>query len=152
LWCRNRDVRRPLKQNSATMNENPFITPTSEPLPDGTNPSPRDKNENTMGILCHVLALAGFVVPFGSILGPLVMWLIKRAESPYLDAAGKEAVNFNISWTIYLAVAAFSMFLLIGFLLFPIVAVAWLIFVIMASIKASDGVIYRYPLTIRLIK
>jgi len=105
-----------------------------------------------MGILCHVLALAGFVVPFGSILGPLVMWLIKRAESPYLDAAGKEAVNFNISWTIYLAVAAFSMFLLIGFLLFPIVAVAWLIFVIMASIKASDGVIYRYPLTIRLIK
>lgn len=134
------------------MDDNPFITPQSSPPSDGSGPSPRDKNENTLGILCHLLALAGFAVPFGNILGPLILWLVKRADSPYLDAAGKEAVNFNISWAIYAAVAAFSIFALIGFILFPAVCIAWLIMVIVASIKASEGKLYRYPLTIRLIK
>jgi hypothetical protein len=129
------------------MNENPFTE-----LPPNGDPSPQDKNDNTLGILCHLLGLAGFAVPFGNILGPLVLWLVKRADSPYLDAAGKEAVNFNISWAIYAAVAAVSIFALIGFLLFPLVCLVWVILVIVAAIKASDGKIYRYPLTIRLIK
>jgi uncharacterized Tic20 family protein len=134
------------------MNDNPFTSPESSPSPDGAEPSPRDKNDNTLGILCHLLALAGFAVPFGSILGPLILWLVKRADSPYLDAAGKEALNFNISWAIYAAVAALTFFVLIGFVLFPLVCIAWLVLVIIASIKASEGKIYRYPLTIRLIK
>lgn len=132
--------------------DNPFITPESAPSPVGAEPSPSDKNENTLGIVCHLLALAAFVVPFGGILGPLILWLVKRADSPYLDAVGKEAVNFNISWTIYIIVAALSMFVLIGFLLMPLVGLVWLIFVIMAAIKASEGKFHRYPLTIRLIK
>lgn len=134
------------------MDDNPFTSPQSTPTPDGLNPSPQDKNENTLGILCHLLALAGLAVPFGNILGPLILWLLKRADSPYLEAAGKEAVNFNISWMIYMAIAAFTILMLIGFLLLPLVCIAWLILVIVASIKASEGRIYRYPLTIRLIK
>lgn len=124
----------------------------SPPATPSADIAPVDKNDNTLGILCHLLALAGLAVPFGSILGPLVLWLMKRADSPYIDAAGKEALNFNISWAIYAAVAAFSIFVLIGVFLLPAVCLAWLILVIIASIKASEGKIYRYPLTIRLIK
>lgn len=134
------------------MNDNPFTSPQSTPSTDGADQSPRNKDENTLGILCHLLAFAGFVVPFGSILGPLVLWLIKRADSPYIDVVGKEVLNFNISWTIYMIIAALSIFALIGVLLLPLAGLLWLIFVIMAAIKASEGKIYRYPLTIRLIK
>jgi hypothetical protein len=116
------------------------------------DPAPRNNDENTLGTLCHLLGFAGLLVPFGNILGPLILWLLKRADSPYLDATGKEAVNFNISWMIYTALAFLSVFALVGFLFLPLVALGWLIFVITASIKASEGKIYRYPLTIRLIK
>jgi uncharacterized Tic20 family protein len=134
------------------MNENPFTSPQSTPSTDGADQSPRNKDENTLGIVCHLLAFATFVVPFGNILGPLVLWLIKRADSPYIDTVGREVLNFNISWTIYALVAFFSIFALIGFVLLPLVGLAWLVFVIMAAIKASEGKIYSYPLTIRLIK
>ena len=91
-------------------------------------------------------------IPFGSIIGPLILWLVKRADSPYLDEVGKEVVNFNISWAIYTVLAALSIFALIGFILLPLVALAWLILVIIASVRTSEGKFYRYPLTIRLIK
>jgi uncharacterized protein len=61
-------------------------------------------------------------------------------------------VNFNISWAIYAAVAALSLFVLVGFLLLPLVALAWLILVVLGAINASNGNFHRYPLTIRLIK
>lgn len=134
------------------MNDNPFTSPQSPPSPEGADPSPRDKNENTLGILCHLLGLGTFVMPFGNIVGPLILWLVKRSDSPYLDETGKEALNFNISWTIYTVIAALSFFVLIGFILFPLVFLAWLILLVVASIKASEGKIYRYPLTVRLIK
>jgi uncharacterized protein len=88
----------------------------------------------------------------GNILGPLILWLIKRGESSYLDAVGKEVLNFNISWTIYAAVAFLSIFVLIGVLLLPAIGITWLILAIIGAIKASDGKMHRYPLTIRLIK
>ena len=132
------------------MNGNPFTSPPPS-LPD-ENPSPKDINENSLGIVCHLLGLATFVMPFGNILGPLILWLIKRADSPYLDAVGKEAVNFNISWTIYAVVAAISIFALVGIILLPLVGLVWLILIVLAAIQASEGKIYRYPLTIRLIK
>lgn len=134
------------------MDANPFVTPPQTPSSGGADPVPANKDDNTLGLVCHLLGFAGLAVPFGNILGPLVLWLVKRADSPYLDAVGKEVVNFNISWTIYAAVAAFSMLALVGFLLLPVVAIAWLVFVIMAAVKASDGRFHRYPLTIRLIR
>jgi uncharacterized Tic20 family protein len=134
------------------MDQNPFTEPVSTPLAQEGNPAPANKDDSMLGVVCHLLSLAGFAVPFGNIIGPLILWLVKRADSPYLDAVGKETVNFNISWSIYAAVAALTIFVLVGFLLLPLVALAWLILVILGAINASNGKFHRYPLTIRLIK
>ncbi|MBX7212052.1 MAG: DUF4870 domain-containing protein [Verrucomicrobiaceae bacterium] len=136
------------------MDENSPYTPPQTPLPPaGTDPAPKNKDENTLGIVCHLLSLAGCVVPVvGQILGPLVLWLIKKPDSPYLDAVGKEVVNFNISFTIYGAIGFILCLVFIGVLLLPLLGIAWLVLTIIGAIKASEGKIYRYPLTIRLIK
>lgn len=110
---------------------------------------------------CHVAALAGFVgIPFGHILGPLVVWLIKKNEFPFLDAQGKEAINFQISMTIYGVVAVIlSLAGLFAVMMMPaammmIMAVGLLdlVFIIVAAVKVSNGEDYRYPLAIRIIK
>ena len=104
-------------------------------------------------ILCHASALLGLFFHFlGHIFGPLIVWLVKRAESPEIDAHGKESLNFQLSMLIYDAVALILCIVLIGI---PILLVLWVlntVLVIVASIKASDGDLYRYPLTIRFIK
>ncbi len=102
--------------------------------------------------LAHLSALAGFVIPFGNLVGPLVVWLIKREEMPFVDNQGKEALNFNISMTIYMMVALTLILVLIGIPLLIFLAIAWLVLVIIASVKANEGIAYRYPVTIRLIQ
>ena len=131
------------------MDETPPLPPPA-PAP-VSEVTPANKDENTLGIVCHLLGFAGMAFPFGNIIGPLVLWLIKRAESPYLDACGKEVLNFQISFSIYGLVAAALCFVFIGILILPVLGIAWLVFVILGSIKASEGKLYRYPLTIRLI-
>jgi uncharacterized Tic20 family protein len=110
-------------------------------------------NVRTWCAFIHASALLGVFIHFpGHLLPPLILWLIKRDESPELDAHGKEAVNFQISMLIYNAVAAFFCIVLVGF---AFLAVLWLlnaIFVIIAAIQASDGKFYRYPMTIRFIQ
>lgn len=104
-------------------------------------------------MLCHLSALSGWVgVPLGHILGPLLVWLFKKDESPFIDAEGKESLNFQISMTIYLAVSAILIFVVVGFVLIGILFIFNLVYVILASIEASKGQPYRYPLTIRFIK
>jgi hypothetical protein len=104
-------------------------------------------------VLCHASALAGFFVPWaGHILGPLVVWLAKRGDSPEIDENGKESLNFQISMLIYNIIAGVLCFVLIGFLLLGILHILNLVLVIVASIQANEGKIYRYPFTIRLIK
>jgi len=126
-------------------------TPPLPPPAPVSEITPANKDQNTLGIVCHLLGFAGLAFPFGNIIGPLVLWLIKRAESPYLDACGKEVLNFQISFSIYGLVAAALCFVFIGILILPVIGIAWLVFVILGSIKASEGKLYRYPLTIRLI-
>ncbi|MEY2496230.1 MAG: uncharacterized protein QOJ45_2722 [Verrucomicrobiota bacterium] len=101
---------------------------------------------------CHLSALAGFVIPaFGHILGPLIVWLVKRGDAPEIDAHGKEALNFQISMLIYNVVAGILCLILIGFALLAVLHVLNVVFVIIAAIRASEGQLYRYPLTLRLI-
>lgn len=108
--------------------------------------------DRTWIILTHLTAVSLFIgLPFGNIIGPLVIWLIKKQDSPAVDAHGKESLNFQISMTLYTFLAGLSCFVFIGFVLLPAVLVANLVFIIIASIKASNGEFYRYPLTIRLI-
>jgi uncharacterized protein len=118
--------------------------------PPQTNP-PSAAPDRTWDVLCHISALAGFIVPFGNILGPLIIWLIKKNEVPSVDAHGKESLNFQISVTIYMAVAAILMLVLIGFVLVIVVAIAAIVLVVIAAVKASSGELYRYPLTIRFL-
>jgi uncharacterized Tic20 family protein len=111
-----------------------------------------DEKARQWAMFIHLSALAGGIVPFGHIVLPLVLWQAKKAESPFIDEAGKEAVNFNLSVTIYLFAALLAMFVLIGFVLVPAVGVAALVLAILAGIKASKGESYRYPYIIRFIK
>ena len=109
-------------------------------------------NVRTWCVACHLSALAGFVIPaFGHILGPLIVWLIKRGDASGIDAHGKEALNFQISMLIYNIVAGFLCLVLIGFALLAVLHILNVVFVIIAALKASEGQMYRYPLTIRLL-
>lgn len=104
------------------------------------------------GMLCHLSALLGFVPPFiGVILGPLAIWLIKGKEHPFIDANGRESLNFQISMLIYSALLSVTLCIGIGFFLLPALWVVDVILIVVAAVKASGGAVYRYPLTIRLI-
>lgn len=110
------------------------------------------QEERTWGMLCHLSALSGYVVPaIGWILGPLICWLLKKDASPFVDDQGKESLNFQISCLIYSIIAALSIFVLVGFVLLPAVAIFCIVEVILASVAANNGRAYRYPLTIRFI-
>jgi uncharacterized Tic20 family protein len=110
-------------------------------------------NVRTWNVLCHASALIGFFVPWaGHILGPLTVWLAKRGESPEIDEHGKESLNFQISMLIYNLIAGVLCLVLIGFVILGILHILNLVLVIVASIQASEGKLYRYPITIRLIK
>ncbi|MFP4625003.1 MAG: DUF4870 domain-containing protein [Natronomonas sp.] len=108
-------------------------------------------DDRTWGILTHAAAFVGFVIPFGNILGPLLVWAIKKDESQFVDDNGKQALNFQITWSILLIVSALSIFVAIGVVLLPIVGLAWLILVIIAIIRASNDEVYDYPLTMEII-
>lgn len=108
-------------------------------------------DERTWGILTHAAAFAGFAVPLGNILGPLLVWLIKKDESRFVDANGKQALNFQITWTIFIVIALLTLLIGIGLLLVPIVMLAWLVLVVLAMIRASEEQVYDYPLTIDLV-
>ncbi len=110
-------------------------------------------------MLCHLSALAGYVIPFGNIIGPLVIWQIKKNEFPSVEEHGKASLNFQLTVLIALVVSGTAAFLLsfvcIGFLLIPAViavALCGLIFAIIAGIKASNGEPYRYPWSLKLIQ
>lgn len=111
-----------------------------------------DKDERTWGMLCHLLAFSGYLIPFGSVLGPLVIWMLKKDEMPFVDDQGKESLNFQLTMLIAVIVSAILCFVLIGFLLLGVLIIFQIVVIIMAAIKANDGVKYRYPYTIRFIK
>jgi uncharacterized Tic20 family protein len=110
-------------------------------------------NVRTWCMLSHASAALGFVMPWVfHILGPLIVWLAKRTDSPEIDAHGKESLNFQISMLIYNVMAGILCLVLIGFVLLALLHLVNLVLVIVASIQASEGKLYRYPMTLRLIK
>jgi uncharacterized Tic20 family protein len=109
--------------------------------------------DHTVGMLCHLLSFIGFIgVPFGNILGPLVIWLMKKDEDAFVDEVGKEVLNFQISVTIYGLVCGVLTLVVIGFFLLPILLILVVVFTIIGAMKANEGILYRYPLTIRFLK
>ena len=125
-------------------------TSSPPPLPVSTPTLP---NVRTWTALCHASALLGVFLHFpGHLIPPLIIWLAKRDDSPEIDAHGKEAVNFQISMLIYNVIAAVFCLVLIGFAFLAVLWVLNAVLVIVASIQASDGKFYRYPITIRFIQ
>lgn len=110
------------------------------------------KQERMWAMFCHLGAYAGYILPFGHVIAPLIIWLIKKNDFPLVEDQGKESLNFQISITIYALVAALLTLKLIGFVVMFALAIFAIVMVVIAAIKANNGERYRYPLTIRLIK
>lgn len=103
--------------------------------------------------LLHLSALVGLLGNgVGFVLAPLVFWLLKRDDNPFLDEQGKEAVNFQITMTLASIVAAVLIVLVVGIVLLPIVLLMMTVLPILAALRVRDGEDYRYPFTIRFIK
>ncbi|RMH91155.1 DUF4870 domain-containing protein [Lysobacter pythonis] len=112
-----------------------------------------DQEARQWGMFAHLAALAGLLIPVvGNVIGPLVVWQAKKDTMPFVDDQGRESLNFQITVVIALAVSFLLLFVGIGFFLLPVVGVVALVFTVIAGIKASEGVSYRYPFTLRLIK
>jgi uncharacterized Tic20 family protein len=114
--------------------------------------SPGPSTDNSLAVAMQLLGFAGFVFPLGNILAPLILWLVKRSASPYLDRVGKDVLNFQISYSIYGVVSGLLCLAFIGFLLLPVLFVAWVVLMVVAAVKTSNGEDYKYPFTIRLLQ
>lgn len=107
--------------------------------------------ERNWAMIGHLSSLSGLIVPLGNIIGPLIVWLVKKDTMPFAGEQAREALNFNITMTIAMVVSGILMLVLIGFLLVAIVGLAWLVLTIMAAVAASKGESFRYPFTLRLV-
>jgi len=99
-----------------------------------------------MGMLAHLL---GIILGF---IGPLIIWLTKKDQSPFVDDQGKEALNFQIVLLLGLVIGGATSCIFIGIVIVPAVIIFGIVFSIIAALKAKDGIAYRYPFNLRLIK
>ena len=111
-----------------------------------------DKNANQWAMFVHFSLLAGFIIPFAGLIVPIVLWQMKKEEFPIVDRHGKVVVNWLISSFIYGIVCFILSFIVIGFFLFMALGLATVVFAIIGGIKANDGVVWEYPLSLKLIK
>lgn len=105
-----------------------------------------DADARLMATLIYVLSF------FTSLIAPLIIWLIKRDESPFVDRAGKNYLNFLLSYLIWVTVATIAIFIIIGIIILPILVLLNFIFTIVAAVKAYNGEDYLPPLSIRFFK
>ena len=102
---------------------------------------------------CHLIALVGLLGNgIGFVLGPLIVWLLKKEDHPYIDEQGKESLNFQITMFIALLISGVLALVFIGFVLLFIAGIVMTVFPIIGAIRANEGVHYRYPISIRFVK
>ncbi len=112
-----------------------------------------NQDDKTMATLAHLGTFIGMMVPgIGNIVVPLIIWLLKGKESEYIGRHAKEALNFQITMSILLAVAAIMMIVIVGFVVLPLLIILDIAFSITAAVRASRGEFYDYPLNFRWIK
>jgi uncharacterized protein len=109
------------------------------------------QDEKTMAMLGHLSSLSGLIIPFGTIIGPLVVWLIKKDTMPFASEQAKEALNFNITMFLVFIVGFILTFVIIGLFVLLAAGIAWLVLTIMAGLEANKGNSYKYPFTLRLV-
>ena len=111
------------------------------------------KDARMWAMFCHLAGLAGYVMPLvGNIVAPLILWQLKKDEYPFVDKQGKEAVNFQISMSLYAIISLMMFVVCLGTFLLAAVCIVYLVLLMVAAVKANNGQPYRYPLIIRLIK
>ena len=133
-----------------------FVSPQQPQRPQQAGPAREtNKDARMWAMFCHLAGVAAFlpILPaLGGIIAPLVIWQIKKDAFSFVDEQGKEAANFQISILLYALVAGLLCFACIGVGLLVVVYILDVVFLVIAAIKANDGLHYRYPLTIRFIK
>lgn len=131
-------------------------TPNGAPPPPYSDAAPAavgpTAEERQWAMFAHLSALIGLIIPLGNVVGPLIIWLMKKDTSAFIDDQGKESLNFQITVLIAAIAAGILIVVLIGFLLLPLIGLVALVFTIIAAIKANEGLTYRYPFALRLIK
>ncbi|WP_114239823.1 DUF4870 domain-containing protein [Dyella sp. C9] len=140
------------------------VVPPPSNGPSSVPPSDAPSAEQRQwALFAHLSALIGLIITgtwfgWGCFIGPLVIWLVKKDTMPFVDDQAKEALNFNITVAIILlalkvlVVITLGLGVMIAIPVGTVVVVAWLVFTIIAGIRANEGVRYRYPFTLRLIK
>ena len=119
-------------------------------FPDEVRPLSPSEEQKWLSLL-HLSGLAGYLIPFGSVVGPLVMWLLRRDMSARVETEGKDALNFHLSMLLYYLVSIPLAFIFVGIFTAIAIAVVEIVFTIIATVKASKGEAYRYPLAIRFV-
>lgn len=133
------------------MPDSPDTVPAPPPPP---SPMPTQDDriptaDRQLALVTHLLSLANYVAAPAGIIAVLVLWLVKKDESPALDRVGREVLNFNLSMLLYGIVSFILVFVLIGFVLLIGLWIFGLVITIVAAIRANEGEYFRYPLTIR---
>ena len=112
-----------------------------------------DPDEKQWGMFTHLAAFAGLIgIPFGSIIGPLIIYLIKKDEYEFVNDQGKEVLNFQITWSIIFIISAILIIVGIGVLMLIGFGIAWFVLVIVGTVAANNGQYYRYPFTIKFLQ
>jgi uncharacterized Tic20 family protein len=132
----------------------PEVSPAAAAPPEATGVSSAAQEQQTRqwGLFLHLSVLAGFVVPIAGLVVPIVIWQLKKAELPGIDAHGKNVLNWIISAIIYAMVGVILVFAVIGTPLLIALGVIGVIFPIVAGIKANNGELWKYPLAITFLK
>jgi hypothetical protein len=125
---------------------------TGEMYEDLVDVKETDSDAKTWGMMCHVAAIAGYLIPFGNIIAPFIVWQLKKDTAEFVDYNGKESLNFQITITIAMIAAIPLILVVIGIFMLIALPIIDLVLVIIAAVKASNGERYRYPLTLRLVK
>ena len=112
-------------------------------------PPPINPEARQWALFLHLSLLAGYLIPLAGLVAPIIIWQLKKSDLPSLDAHGKVVANWVISQLIYAAICGLLIFVLIGFPLLIVLAVLGVIFPIIGAVKASDGEVWTYPLSIK---
>lgn len=132
------------------------VPPPPPPHDEAPSVGAPNAQERQWAMFAHLSALIGGLLTghwlgIGCFLAPLIIWLVKKDTMPFVADQAKEALNFNITVAIAGLICGLLMFVLVGFVLLPVLGIVWLVLIIMAAIKANEGVSYRYPFALRLI-
>jgi uncharacterized Tic20 family protein len=119
---------------------------------DSVSKSEMTPDEKNWGMFCHVAVFAGCIFPLGNIIGPLVIWLMKKDQYGFVDYNARQAMNFQITFLIAMLVSALLSFVLIGILMMIGLGIFALVATIKAIVASSRGEYYRYPWSIQFIR